>query len=175
MLATQLKSLMPEKFDPYYEWLDIAPAEQPADYYRLLGLEIFEEDKEVIRDHADERMAKVRTHQHGKHSRSSQRILNELSAAKHCLLDKKLRPIYDTKLKKILEENKLPTLAVPTDLLPPELMPQNYDPFYGTADVDEEYDPLEPVPEKVIWPFVLGGLLVVLIFAAIVVAANLAR
>ena len=165
---------MSEKFDPYHEWLDIAPAEQPADYYRLLGLDTFEEDAEIIRDNADDRMAKVRLHQNGKHSKSSQRVLNELAAARSCLLNEKLRRIYDTKLAKIIEEKKLPTLAEPSDLLPEEVIPQNYDPFHGTADVDEDHDPLEPVQTTTTWPFILAGVLFVVLVVAIIVAANMA-
>lgn len=33
---------MPEPFDPYSEWLGIAPEEQPPDHYRLLGIAPFE-------------------------------------------------------------------------------------------------------------------------------------
>ena len=41
---------MAEKFDPYYTWLGIPPQEQPPHFYRLLGLEVFEENREVICD-----------------------------------------------------------------------------------------------------------------------------
>ena len=29
---------MPDEFNPYYVWLGIPPDEQPANYYRLLGI-----------------------------------------------------------------------------------------------------------------------------------------
>ena len=35
-------------FDPYHEWLGIPPDEQPANHYRLLGLELFEEDGKIL-------------------------------------------------------------------------------------------------------------------------------
>ena len=35
-------------FDPYHKWLGIPPKEQPANYYRLLGIEEFEADADVI-------------------------------------------------------------------------------------------------------------------------------
>ena len=35
---------MSADFDPYYRWLAIPPAEQPAHYYRLLGTQLFEEN-----------------------------------------------------------------------------------------------------------------------------------
>ena len=34
--------------DPYYEWLGIPPKDQPPNHYRLLGLELFEENRSVI-------------------------------------------------------------------------------------------------------------------------------
>ena len=39
---------MPEKFDPYHKWLGIPPKDQPPNHYRLLGIELFESDADVI-------------------------------------------------------------------------------------------------------------------------------
>jgi len=73
---------VPADFDPYHRWLGIPPAEQPANHYRLLGLSPFEGDPEVIRDAAARQIAHVRTYQLGPNSALSQKILNELAAAK---------------------------------------------------------------------------------------------
>ncbi len=35
-------------FDPYHKWLGIPAKDQPANHYRLLGLDLFEADAEVI-------------------------------------------------------------------------------------------------------------------------------
>ena len=35
-------------FDPYYQWLGIPPKDQPPDHYRLLALERFEPNLDVI-------------------------------------------------------------------------------------------------------------------------------
>lgn len=165
---------MSNKFDPYHQWLDISPAEQPADYYRLLGVEAFCDDEERIRDQADQRMAKVRLHQNGKHSRTSQKILNELSAARSCLLNGKLKRIYDQKLARILEKRKLPTLNPPSDLLPEESLPQGYDPFHGTGRMNGERDPLEPVTHKAVWPYVVAAVgLFVVALTLVLVLKNL--
>jgi len=51
---------MSEPFDPYHRWLGIRPEEQPADHYRLLALARFEDEPEVIRDAAEQRMRHVR-------------------------------------------------------------------------------------------------------------------
>lgn len=146
---------MSNKFDPYSEWLNISPAEQPADYYRLLGLELFETDPDTIRDHADERMEIVRRYQNGKYSKYSQRILNEISAARSCLLKEKLRRIYDAKLQRILEKNQLPPLQVDADPSKVTEIPEGYDPFQGTAVLEEGKDLLEPTIRKPIWPQVV--------------------
>jgi formylglycine-generating enzyme required for sulfatase activity len=89
---------MGEQFDPYHRWLGISPKDQPPTHYRLLAIDLFETDVEVIRDAAERQMAHVRTYQLGKHSALSQRILNELGAAKACLLDSKKKAAYDKQL-----------------------------------------------------------------------------
>jgi hypothetical protein len=48
-------------FDPYHQWLGISPKDQPANHYRLLGVELFEVDHEVIENAADRQMAYLRT------------------------------------------------------------------------------------------------------------------
>lgn len=90
---------MSEVFDPYHRWLGIPPKDQPPDLYRLLGIERFESDPEVIRDASEQRMAHVRTYQLGQHTALSQRILNELAAAKGTLLDPEKRAAYDAELR----------------------------------------------------------------------------
>ena len=78
---------MAEKFDPYHQWLGISPKDQPPNHYRLLGIDLFEVKREVIRDAAEQRIAHVRTYQLGPNSAISQKILNELAAAKVCLVN----------------------------------------------------------------------------------------
>lgn len=92
-----------ERFDPYYKWLGIAPAQQPPHHYRLLGIELFEDDCEVIAAAADRQMAHVRTFQSGPHTAWSQRILNELAAARRCLLDPARKREYDAQLRARLQ------------------------------------------------------------------------
>ncbi|NUQ62017.1 MAG: protein kinase [Pirellulales bacterium] len=82
-------------FDPYHRWLGIAPEEQPPDHYRLLGIARFESDPEVVRDAAARQMAHVRTYHLGQHAELSQNLLNELGAAKACLLNPQKKAAYD--------------------------------------------------------------------------------
>ena len=39
---------MSDAFDPYFKWLGIPKADQPPHAYRLLGIELFESDADVI-------------------------------------------------------------------------------------------------------------------------------
>ncbi len=90
---------MSDTFDAYYMWLGVPPAEQPANHYRLLGLQLFEASPDVIDNAADRQMAHVRTYQSGKHAALSQRILNEISSARLCLLDDHRKAAYDEQLR----------------------------------------------------------------------------
>ncbi len=86
-------------FDPYRKWLGIPKWEQPPNHYRLLGINLFENDPDVIETAADRQMGHVRNYQAGKHSEWSQRLLNELSAARICLLNAEKKKAYDEKLR----------------------------------------------------------------------------
>jgi len=118
-------------FDPYHKWLGIAPAQQPPHYYRLLGIELFEEDPEVIAAAADRQMAHVRTFQTGPHATWSQRILNELAAARLCLLDPRRKREYDAELRAQLAAETQPgdarVGATPRGVPPAQAAPQGAD------------------------------------------------
>lgn len=90
---------MSGEFDPYYEWLGIPPKDQPSSHYRLLGLDPFEENANVISHAASRQMTYVRTFQNGEHADESQRLLNHISAAKLCLLRPETKAAYDGKLR----------------------------------------------------------------------------
>lgn len=90
---------MTATFDPYYKWLGIPPAEQPPNYYRLLGITVFESHPDVIESAADQRMVHLRSFQTGQHATASQKLLNEVAAAKLCLLRPDKKAAYDARLK----------------------------------------------------------------------------
>jgi serine/threonine-protein kinase len=87
------------EFDPYYHWLGIAPKDQPPNHYRLLGIETFEANADVISNAADRQMGHVRSYQGGKYASASQKILNEVAAARVCLLDPERKAAYDDRLR----------------------------------------------------------------------------
>ncbi len=86
-------------FDPYHKWLGIPPEDQPPNQYRLLGIRRFENDPDVIEAAADQRTIHLRNYQAGQHVELSQRLLNEVAAARVCLLDAGNKAAYDRQLK----------------------------------------------------------------------------
>jgi len=86
-------------FDPYHNWLSIPPGEQPPHHYRLLGLPLFEDSIDVIENAADRQMLLLRTFQIGPYSDLSQKLLNEIAAAKVCLLGTDRKAAYDLMLR----------------------------------------------------------------------------
>ena len=98
-------------FDAYHKWLGIPPKDQPPNHYRLLAIELFESDPDVIDSAANRQMAYVQQRAIGEHIAISQKLLNELSAARVCLLDPKRKAAYDTALKARL--NPLPAVSPP--------------------------------------------------------------
>lgn len=108
---------MARVFDPYYKWLGIPPDQQPADHYRLLGIQKFESDPEVIQAAADQRMAHLRNYQTGQHADLSQRLLNEVAAARVCLLNVAKKIGYDAKLRAAAEKESAAT-GTPERTLP---------------------------------------------------------
>lgn len=91
---------MDDRFDPYHAWLGISAKDQPPHHYRLLGLEAFESDPNVIETAGDRQMAHVRKYQQGTHAAESQKLLNELSAAKLTLLVPEKKAAYDAELRR---------------------------------------------------------------------------
>ncbi|HET6878712.1 MAG TPA: PA14 domain-containing protein [Pirellulales bacterium] len=112
------------EFNAYHKWLGIPPEEQPADHYRLLAITRFESDPDVIEGAADRQMAHVRTFQAGPHSPDSQRLLNELSAAKLCLLDTEKKAVYDDELRRRAGTLRKPAaIPIAKPLVTPQVNP----------------------------------------------------
>jgi hypothetical protein len=91
---------MTHPFDPYHQWLGIRDPQRPPNLYRLLGIDLFEGDPDVIETAADRQMAHLRTFQNGPHATLSQQLLNEVSAAKVRLLDEAKKARYDQQLRR---------------------------------------------------------------------------
>ncbi len=97
-LAGRGSITMAEDFDPYYKWLGIPPHEQPPNHYRLLGIELFEANLDVVTTASDRQMAYLRSFQSGPQMNACQRLLNEVAAARLVLLDVQQKAAYDQSL-----------------------------------------------------------------------------
>lgn len=88
-----------DEFDPYYTWLGIPPSEQPANHYRLLGVQLFESNPSVIENAADRQMKHLQSFKIGAKAALSQRLLTEISAARVQLLDPTRKAAYDQQVR----------------------------------------------------------------------------
>lgn len=88
-----------DNYDAYHLWLGIPPEEQPPSHYRLLGVRLFEQNVEVIRNAADRQRAHVKRLGINQHEKRGQDLLNEIEVAKICLLRPEKRMAYDEQLR----------------------------------------------------------------------------
>jgi hypothetical protein len=82
-------------FDAYTKWLGIRDPERPPNHYRLLGLESYESDPEIIANAADRQMAHVRSFQNGPQAEMARQLISEITAARNCLLNSDSRSEYE--------------------------------------------------------------------------------
>ena len=101
----------PNEFDPYHKWLGIPPSEQPPNHYRLLGIELFEKDLDVIEAAANRQSTFLRQLALGPHMQASQKLLNEVATAQVCLLRAEKKSAYDKQLRGELQATASSTQA----------------------------------------------------------------
>ena len=126
------KMVEENSFDPYRKWLGISAREQPPNHYRLLGLELFESDPDVIANAADARSGHLKTFQAGEYSEFSQRLLNEVAAAQVCLLNRAKKALYDGQLQQRLQTEKAAEARVTPP--PPQPPPPHPPPLQRPED-----------------------------------------
>lgn len=110
---------MPD-FDPYLSWLGIGPEERPPSHYRLLALVPFESRTERIEEASSVRGALLVPHLAGPQRELARRLLDEVEAARQCLLDPAMRAGYDAGLR---AARGAPRPAAPTGAAPPVAIP----------------------------------------------------
>jgi len=93
---------MSEQFDPYRAWLGIPPEEQPPNHYRLLGLDLFEDDPAAIERAAEQRVGILQAFQSGEHGKLAVKLLNEVAQAKVALLNPNRKAGYDAGVRRVL-------------------------------------------------------------------------
>ena len=113
---------MSDAFDPYYIWLGIPPEDQPPNHYRLLGVTLFESNREVIEAAANRQMAYMQEVSSGdEHIDEAQNILGEFSKVRICLLNTDKKAAYDAELRASLDTlNEAPEETADDPLIPPQ-------------------------------------------------------
>jgi hypothetical protein len=148
-------------FDPYHKWLGIRPEEQPANHYRLLGLTLFEDDLDTISRAADQRMDHVRSFRTGSHAVLSQQILNELAAARVCLLNQQKKAAYDQGLRATIVPPSPPPTRESLIAVEQSGIPNVEPPSIHTTHK-------KPMPPLLPWALVgVGGLVAVIVLILI--------
>jgi WD40 repeat protein len=89
-------------FDPYCEWLNIPPPEQPVTAHRLLGISAAESDVVSIREAALEKVVLVRQYSLGKFSEEAEALLNEIAWAWTSVLAGNPNAYFDTRNRDLL-------------------------------------------------------------------------
>jgi hypothetical protein len=113
--------VMSESFDPYRVSLGIPPESRPPTHYQLLGISPDETEQAVIEAAVLRQSGYVRNFQLGKYAKDATKILNEIAAAKACLLDAAKRAKYDAELRTHQPVAHVPANESLAALLPPAI------------------------------------------------------
>src|SRR5690606_23943093 len=89
---------------PLHKWFGIPPQEQPPNHYRLLGIALYESNADVIDTAADKQMTFLHGCANGEHAELAEALMNQVSAARLCLLNPAKRALYDAALHNELDE-----------------------------------------------------------------------
>jgi curved DNA-binding protein CbpA len=117
-----------EPFNPYRQWLELA-VDRPPDYYTLLSLPAFSDDRQAIAAAAARAATRVRGFKPGPHAREWSRLLDEIREARECLSDPVRKATYDQTLRGAIlppgasADHLLPPVAAPVAVEPPSAMP----------------------------------------------------
>ncbi|TWU03585.1 lectin-like protein [Neorhodopirellula pilleata] len=108
-----------DSFDSYHRLLGISPQEQPPSSYRLLGIDLFESDREVIDAAANRQSVYLKGCCCGEHAAFAEQLLNEVAVARLRLLNPASKQRYDSELRAALSQSGRESLElVPNQSLP---------------------------------------------------------
>ena len=113
---------MDKSFDPYLKWLGIRSGGRKVNHYRLLGLELFESDADVIANAAERHIKHVESFVE-EHPTEAHQVIGELYAARDCLLSPEKKIQYDQRLGKKLNGNQqeqAPVIKTTNEDSPPD-------------------------------------------------------
>jgi hypothetical protein len=143
---------MAGNFDPYYKWLGIPPKDQPPNFYRLLGIELYEADPEVIAIAAEQRIGHVRSFQSGEYALISQKLQKKILAVRDYLLDSEKKAEYDASLKLQLRHQQAQSLPVAQPLPIRQSPPQvAQTPPVQDGNTDYSINPIVIIKESLDW------------------------
>jgi hypothetical protein len=97
-VVTQGRTVTLPSFDPYFKWLGIPPQDQPPHHYRLLGIELYESNREVINAAANRVIGYLLQRVDNRESPLSKKLIGEIADARACLLDRRSKAQYDQQL-----------------------------------------------------------------------------
>jgi len=159
---------MSDQFDPYHKWLGIAPKDQPPHHYRLLGIDPFEDDRDVIDSAANRVMTYLKELAMGDDAAHSQTIMNEVMQARLCLLNPKRKAEYDNELREKLSANQPP----PPRVMPTSAKPQTKNAPSPTSPVAiVATSPMRELRPSVNWLMIAVGVVVSLAALILIVVA----
>lgn len=141
------------QFDPYLNWLGIPLHEQPPNFYRLLGIVLFESSPQIIEQAADRQSLAVGAYQAGPHGELCQRLLSEIAMARFNLLEPQQKAAYDAQLQQTLAYRGERAVAAP----PPPTIGGTAAPQFPPAGMPPPYVPPVPsvIPMPAMRPFVV--------------------
>ena len=91
--------------------------EQPPSYYRLLGIVLYEPDPDVIANAADQRMVHLKRFNTGEYGPLAEQLLNEVAAARVCLLNPAKKANYDQEYRQRLGRRaSVPSIPVAVEM-----------------------------------------------------------
>jgi hypothetical protein len=117
---------MLSKRQAYAKWLGINEHSLPPNHYRLLGIDRFETDPDIISNAADARMVYLRQYQSGENAAVVADILSEVANARIALLTAEKKLAYDAKLRETAAPKPVAFSSHPTvvSVLPPVVAPR---------------------------------------------------
>jgi hypothetical protein len=130
-------------FDPYRKWLGIPEDQRPPTHYQLLGITPDEQDIEVIEAAMLRQSSFVRNFQSGQYAEEAARVLNEIAAARLCLVDPRKRAKYDAELRPSTPEKPVsPSPARHPEPVNPPTSTVPAPPARANIDLDQLMAPL---------------------------------
>ncbi len=92
------------QFDPYLKWLGIRDPLRPPHHYRLLGIDPFESDPDVIKSAANRQINFVSSFVGGEHSAQATELVERLKYVANVLLNAQKKQLYDDALRPFIAQ-----------------------------------------------------------------------